>query len=197
MCSKKATTLTVFCRILMKKNRGNQSEIAMKPNTVGRAAGESAQRYPFQLPFAGGLPSGTIVLSQDGEIPVEFLSPGDRVITRDAGLVTLRDVVRIRDVTTAVRFAAGSLGHMRPDQDLVLPADQKVLIRDWRAQSMFGQTQAMVSASRLIDGEFVRDLGRQTMILHQLVFDRAHVIYAGGLELAGADASRAGLQMVV
>ncbi len=38
-----------------------------------------------------GLPLGTIIHTLDGALPIEFLSPGDRVITR-AGARVLRSV---------------------------------------------------------------------------------------------------------
>ena len=71
----------------------------------------------------------------------------------------------------------------RPDRDVVLSADQHVLIRDWRAEALFGGKRAMVPASRLIDGEFVTDLGEIDMLLYQIEFDSPHVIYVDGLEL--------------
>lgn len=157
----------------------------MKPKTVGRAIGYDPTSHPYIPPDAqAGFASGTIILTQDGEMPVEFLSPGDRVISRDAGLVKLTGTSRSQQVVQAISFAAGSLGHTRPDQDLILPADQKILIRDWRANAMFRQPQTLVSACDIVDGEFICDLGLVPMVLHQLRFDHPHVIYAGGLEVA-------------
>lgn len=157
----------------------------MKPNTVGRAIGRIPKLRPNSMPARkAGLISGTILLTQEGEIPVEFLSPGDRIITRDAGMVRLKTIQHRRLITRAISFAAGSLGHLRPDQDLILPAAQMVLLRDWRAQAMFGNDRAMVRADALVDDEYVCDLGPQKMLLHQLGFDAPHVVYAGGLELS-------------
>ena len=157
----------------------------MKPNAVGRAVGQNPNWHPNTIPAtSAGFVSGTILLTQEGEMPVEFLSPGDRIITRDAGMVQLQDIHHQRLVTRAISFAAGSLGDMRPDSDLILPAGQMVLLRDWRAKAMFGTETAMVRADALIDGEFIRDLGLQGMLLHQLHFARPHVLYAGGLELS-------------
>lgn len=130
-----------------------------------------------------GLAAGTAVLTLDGDLPVEFLSPGDRVITRDSGGAVLRDV-RVRHVRCrAMAVSAGSLGHNRPEEDMILPAAQRILVRDWRAEALFGAKQALVPVSRLADGQYVRDLGQTDMILHELVFDGPHVIYAGGMEL--------------
>lgn len=161
------------------------SENAMKPNTVGRASGQDPQSHPVFTPGKKpGFVSGTILLSQDGEMPVEFLSPGDRIITRDAGMIQLQAIHRRRVITRAISFTAGSLGHTRPDQDLILPAGQMVLIRDWRAQAMFGRPQVMVRADALVDDGFIRDLGLQKMTLYQLQFYDLHVLYVGGMEVA-------------
>jgi len=131
-----------------------------------------------------GLVAGTICLTSDGEIPVEYLSAGDKIITRDTGFVRVRQITCSQQVLPTVLFLAGSLGHTRPGEDLILPAGQQVLIRDWRARAMFGTARQLVCAIQLVDGEFVRDLGPQQLLLHQLGFDHPQIIYAGGLEVA-------------
>lgn len=150
----------------------------MKP-TASPTSGQDAQHRARPA----GIVAGTKVLTLDGELPVEFLSPGDRVITRDSGMAVLRDIRVRRTRCAAVSIAAGTLGHTRPDEDMILPADQKILVRDWRAEALFGAKQALVPAARLADGQYVRELGAVEMVLHELVFDSAHVIYAGGMEL--------------
>ncbi len=151
----------------------------MKPKTVGRVVGQGPTAHPNAMPARkAGFVSGTILLTQEGEMPVEFLSPGDRIITRDAGLVTLEGVRHRRVTTKAISFAAGSLGDTRPQTDLVLPAAQMVLIRDWRAMALFGVNHAITRADALVDGEFI------WMLLHQLNFADQHIVYGGGLELS-------------
>jgi hypothetical protein len=154
----------------------------MKPEPLGRAHGivTGAAQSDTVVGFAAGSP----LLTLDGAIPVEFLSPGDRVITRDAGMAILRDLHRVEATCEMVAILAGTLGHTRPEHDTILPGDQKVLLRDWRAQALFGAPQALAPARRLIDGEFIRLAGRQTLTLFQLVFDAPHILYVDGLELA-------------
>ena len=93
-----------------------------------------------------GIVAGSIVFTSYGEIPVEYLSPGDKVVTRDAGMVKLVETFIYRISAPAVAIKAGSLGHTRPDQNVIIPAEQQILIRDWRLQSMFGKPQAIVQA---------------------------------------------------
>lgn len=131
-----------------------------------------------------GIAMGTRVLTLQGALAVEFLEPGDRVITR-SGARVLRgvEVAVIRDVAV-VTVAAGALGHDRPDAPMCLPAGQAVMLRDWRAQAMFGAREAAVPAARLVDGEFLCAGRMAELRLFRLVFDAPEVVYADGVELA-------------
>lgn len=163
----------------------------MKPNTAGRANGYAVADRVQDPNIINALVAGTTVLTLDGTLPAEYLSPGDRVITRDSGMAVLREVHVLKRKIRAVGIRAGTFGNMRPDRDAVLAASQEVLIRDWRAEALFQRKQALVPASRLIDGEFVRDLGAVELTLVELVFDAPHILYADGLELAATEPQRA------
>jgi hypothetical protein len=155
----------------------------MKPKTVWRVKSEQdsqTRAYPLHARIV----AGSIIFTAEGEIPVEYLSPGDKVVTRDSGMVTLLDTFIHRISAQAVAIKAGSLGHTRPDHNVIIPAEQNILVRDWRAQSMFGKAQTIVQAGDLIDGEFITDLGARDLHLVYLTFDRQHVIYADGLEIS-------------
>jgi Hint domain len=129
------------------------------------------------------LSAGTVVLTLDGALPVQFLAIGDRVITR-AGARSLRDITvsMARDVRL-VRVSARSLTPDSPQDDVILPPDQLVYVRDWRAPAMMGQRQGVVPVRKLMDGEHIRAEVFVEMRLFTLRFDREEVIYAGGMEL--------------
>lgn len=165
----------------------------MKPKTVGCVDGDDRQTGHFS-PFAmldTGLLHGAKLLTLDGEIPVEFLSVGDKLITRDSGIARVQHVQRSKRMVHTVSFAAGSLGHTRPESDARLAADQMVLIRDWRARALFNSERALVAARSLVDGEFIVDLGTVETTIYQIFSDGPHILYADGLELGTADAARA------
>lgn len=154
----------------------------MKPKTVRRVtSGQDSQARAYST--HAGIVAGSIIFTSDGEIPVEYLTPDDRIVTRDAGMIALRAVTSRRIFAPAVSIKAGSFGATRPEHNIIVPAAQNVLIRDWRAQSMFGKPQTVVQAGQLIDGEFVTDLGSRDMVLFDLTFDKPHVIYSDGLEI--------------
>ncbi|MEM8654945.1 MAG: Hint domain-containing protein [Pseudomonadota bacterium] len=165
----------------------------MKPKTVGRETG--TMMPPLRIDIAHvGLVSGTLLLTADGEIPVEYLSPGDKIITRNAGMVRLTAIQSYRTKDEAVKIAAGSLGHTKPTHNIIIPAAQMVLVRDWRAMALHGASQAVVPAGCLIDDEFVTSLGPREMTLVRLGFEAPHVIYADGLELSVPAMSMTGVE---
>ena len=128
--------------------------------------------------------AGTMVRTLEGVLPVEYLTPGDRIVTR-AGMRRLTSIsVLSRKMIDLVRIRASTMGHDRPDQDLLLSPGQPVVIRDWRAQALYGVPAAAIPAARLADGEFVCLETHRQVRLFALRFDDEEVIYAEGLELA-------------
>ena len=67
----------------------------------------------------GSLASGTIVMTMDGALPVEYLAPGDRIVTRNGARV-LRDI----DTPAPHRFA------LKFDAPQVIYADGQQLRSD-------------------------------------------------------------------
>lgn len=131
---------------------------------------------------------GTAVLSLDGALPVEHLYVGDRLITRHgARALTAIDKIVLPVGTAIVRLTKNALGG-RPERDLWLPATQRILIRDWRAQALYGQKQACVPVGQLADGEYIRiETLTEAMTAFALHFGRPEMFQADGLELASAD----------
>jgi len=152
----------------------------MEPNTGSRAAQVPVLALRAKL---SGIVTGTDVVTGDGLIPVEHLSAGDRVITRDGGMQRLAWVQSLLVTTFMVKIGVDALGHNRPEAPLMLPEGQRVLIRDWRAKALYGGTVVGVPAGRLADGTVIRRVGPRSLRLFRLGFERQHTIYAGGLEL--------------
>ncbi|AKS46514.1 Hint domain-containing protein [Octadecabacter temperatus] len=131
-----------------------------------------------------GLAAGTTVMTLDGEKAVETLKAGDRIITRDSGMAILRETRSQKVHVASIQIKAGSLGHTRPEDDMIVGPDTLVHIRDWRAKALFGADVATVKAKRLIDGEFVSEVEAKTMTVYELIFEKQHIVYADGLEVA-------------
>jgi hypothetical protein len=130
-----------------------------------------------------GMAAGTKVRTLDGVLPVEFLQPGDRIVTRSGARRLVAISVRQSPALDVVRVKASTLGFDRPDADLLLGPGQQVIVRDWRARILYGAEVAAVPCSRLADGEHVlRET--QEVRLYTLRFAEDEVIWAEGLELA-------------
>ena len=163
----------------------------MKPNTVGRVRGDVSGAPVQAISTKCGMGLGSVILTMEGEMPIEQVMPGDRVISRDAGAVRVTNVRRQTVSCEAVKILAGSLGDTRPECDVILPEDQSVLVRDWRARALFGADEVTVRAGALIDGEYITGLGVQELEVIVLLFDAPHVLYVDGLEVSGHVAGQA------
>ena len=137
---------------------------------------------------AGILP-GTLVMTLDGDIPVEHIAPGERIITR-RGMrkVTSIEVTHV-DNARVVRIAPNALGVGRPMAESVVAPNQQIFLHDWRAKALYSQAEALVAAERLCDGEYMRTEVMAEAYFITLHFEGPEVIYAGGLELACAPAT--------
>lgn len=131
-----------------------------------------------------GVVAGSRIRTLDGVLPVEFLAPGDRVVTRSGARRLVAVSVLRRRQLDLVCIRASTLGHDRPDSDLWLAPDQRVLVRDWRARVLYGTDVAAIPAARLTDGEFVLSRLQSPVRLFTLRFAEDEVIWAEGLELA-------------
>ena len=131
-----------------------------------------------------GLAQGTSVLTLDGALPVEYLTLGDRILTR-SGVRRLKAVEMTRLAhARMVRISADVLGTGKPEAEVLVVAGQPVLIRDWRAKALYGTAQVLVPAAGLADGEYIRAEVMREVRVFTLKLDGDAVIYAGGLELA-------------
>lgn len=130
-----------------------------------------------------GMAAGTMILTLAGAMPVEFVAPGDKIITRaGARAVTAVEIAVVKDARM-IRISEGVLGKDRPEADTLVSPKQPILIRDWRAKALMGVDQAVMAAERLVDGEYIRAEVVAEARIVTLRFADAQVIYAAGLEL--------------
>ncbi len=122
---------------------------------------------------------------------MEFLEPGDRIVTYDRGAVRLARVIqRIVAANTMVQVRPPVLDPAAGARDFLVSARQKILLTDWRAMALLGKRAGLVEAGRLVDGTYMTRLtGTAPTRLFQLVFDDArHALQlAGGTMLAASD----------
>lgn len=138
-----------------------------------------------------GVGLGTGVLTADGELPVEYLVPGDRIVTYDHGLVRLARIDPV-DVPadTALRVRPAVLDPEGDGRAFTISARQQILLRGWEARALFNRPAALVEAARIVDGAYIARLRDSTPVrLFQLVFaEHQHLVQVAGgrFQLASA-----------
>lgn len=151
----------------------------------------SGKSLRVTLPFCrSGLALGTTILTTDGALPVEFLTPGDKVVTYDRGAMALSKItMRPVPMSELVRIRPSVLQEQGFGRDVLVSARQKVLVKGWRARAMFGKPAALIEARKLVDGDYYTQLtGDAPLRLFQLHFaDGRHLVQIGqGLMVASA-----------
>lgn len=154
----------------------------MSKKPTGLAA--QTRRMQGHAKTASGIAAGSTVLTLEGALPVEHLTPGDRIITR-GGIRTLKALtVNVHRDAQVIRIGDSTLGPDRPIDELIVARDQKIMVRDWRAKAMFGAERAVVEARRLTDGEYIRAETVPELRLFTLDLGAPAVIYVNAQELA-------------
>lgn len=123
--------------------------------------------------------AGTLIKTSVGPVPVQYLQPGDMVMTRDAGLQELtwtggRRVEAMGDLAPIV-ITKGALGNTR---ELVVSPQHRMLIEGWQAELWFGETEVFVKAKDLVNDStiYVREGGKVNY--HHILFDTHQVVFA-------------------
>ncbi|MCB2129987.1 MAG: Hint domain-containing protein [Rhodobacteraceae bacterium] len=146
--------------------------------------------------------AGTLIDTPQGPRRIEDIRPGDRVETVDDGPQEVQ-WSGSRRMTGArlhalphyrpLRIRAGLLGPGRPDPDLLVSPEHRMLVRGRAARELFNESEVLVRACDLIDGNMVTvETGLTEITYCHLLFARHQIIRANGLESesfhpAGAD----------
>ena len=135
---------------------------------------------------------GTMIQTETGPRPVELLSAGDRVQTKDNGCQPVL-WIGSRRLTGArlyamphlrpVRFAAGAMGQDRPDAALIVSPDHRVVLRGPVARALFNSDEVLVRARDLInDRTILTDHGWRNVTYFHLLLPAHEIVFANGVE---------------
>lgn len=157
--------------------------------------------------------SGTHITTDRGEMPVERIAPGTRVLTRDhafqevlwAGRTTVPRARLAADPhLRPVRIAPGSLGPGTPRKALFVSRQHRVLLHGPICDLLFGEAEVFAAAGHLAGGKsgFAVMPAGSDVTYHHILLPRHEVILsegawtesflaaAGGLAAVGEDAMR-------
>ena len=154
--------------------------------------GDGADTFTSASPTPGTtnvcFAAGTLIMTIDGEKPIENLRPGDLVVTRDRGL---RRVLWCRCAPQPldgldrdcrpVFINAGSLGANLPREDLIVSPQHRILVGGYDQLETHFEEQAFVPAKALTELPGIRHMmGRSEMTWFHFACDRHEVVRANG-----------------
>ncbi|AZB63680.1 type I secretion protein [Cereibacter sphaeroides] len=132
---------------------------------------------------------GTLIATVRGEVAVEALAAGDRIVTRDNGLQPLRWISRRRlDHATLAAFPhlkpvlieKGSLGQDLPDRDMMVSPNHRILVSRDLTALHFDAPEVLVAAKHLVGPRGIREVECSGTTYLHLLFDRHEVVLANG-----------------
>lgn len=132
---------------------------------------------------------GSLIATPMGEIPVEQLRVGDRVITRDDGVQRIAWVgrkalggatLRRQPALNPVLIRKGALGIGLPERDMLVSPNHRMLSASDQAALYFEEREVLVAAKDLCHFEGVDRVGASSVEYIHIMFDRHEVILADG-----------------
>lgn len=135
---------------------------------------------------------GTRIETPEGPRLVEELREGDRVQTKDNGAEEIQ-WIGSRRMTGArlfamphlrpIRIRAGALGGTRPDSELLVSPEHRMLVEGDVARALFNTSEVLVSAKDLINsGSITVDLAVREVTYIHLLLPRHQILWANGVE---------------
>lgn len=165
--------------------------------TLDGSVPEEANRASLPDPTTGiqiiGLvcfAAGTLIKTDMGDIPVENLTVGDLVKTKDHGFqkiewinskvfpLTSGKILK----TTPVRIKAHAFGPSQPRTDLLVSQQHRVLVQGAAAELLFGEPEVLVPAKHLVNGndiEFATDVTSVDYV--HFMFNQHQIVTSNGL----------------
>ncbi len=149
---------------------------------------------------------GTRIMTPDGARRIEDLHAGDHIQTKDNGAQQVLWTGQ-RRMTGArlyamphlrpIRFRSGALGIDRPDEDLLVSPQHRMLVKGAAAQSLFHAHEVLVAAEDLLnEGSICVDrMLREVTYVHVLM-EHHQIVWANGLETESFHPSNTALETV-
>jgi hypothetical protein len=174
--------------------------VRLQLDRSGGAAGARAQ---------GGVicfTPGTRIATPEGALRIEDLRPGDRITTKDNGA---QDILWIgtRRMTGArlyamphlrpIRIRPGAFGSGRPEEDLLVSPQHRMLVRGGAALSLFNAPEVLVCAEDLVNDTTVAvDRSAREVTYIHILLERHNIVFANGMETESFHPSNTALDTI-
>ncbi|NPD13698.1 tandem-95 repeat protein [Xinfangfangia sp. D13-10-4-6] len=132
---------------------------------------------------------GTMIATPRGEVPVEELRAGDRVITRDNGIQEIRWIgekalsgqdLRLNNHLQPVLVRAHSLGNGLPERDMLVSPNHRLLVANDRTQLYFDEHEVLVAAKHLVGSKGIHQIASIGVSYIHFMCDRHEVVLSNG-----------------
>lgn len=148
----------------------------------------------------------TRLMTPDGARAIQSLRPGDLILTRDNGPqpvlwsghrrmsgARLYAMPHLRPI----RFRAGALGEDRPDADLLVSPQHRMLVKGASAQALFNTAEVLVAAEDLVnDVSIAVDHALREVTYVHILLERHNIVWANGLETESFHPSNTALDTI-
>lgn len=174
------------------------TEVASEGADAGHAMQDAADTICFT--------NGARILTPTGQVPIETLSIGDKVTTRDNGSQEILWIGR-RDITGArlhampelrpVRIRAQAMDMGVPDGDLLVSPDHRMLYAGRNAAALFNSNEVLVAARDMVnDHSVITDHSIRSLSYIHLMFAEHQVIWANNLPTESFEPARTSLDEI-
>lgn len=148
----------------------------------------------------------TLIATPVGPRLIRSLRPGDRVLTKDNGPqeilwagsrrmsgARLYAMPHLRPV----RFRSGAFGVGRPDPDLLVSPQHRMLLRGPAAQALFNTPEVLVRAQDMINDLTVAvDYALREVTYVHILLERHNIVFANGIETESFHPSNTALDTI-
>jgi hypothetical protein len=133
---------------------------------------------------------GTMILTSEGERPIEELKVGDRVVNSVGRAVELLwighrrvtpEELRQFPELRPVRIPAGRFGPGMPHTTLEVSPQHRVLVEGWPVELTLGLDRALVPAKHLVGDQGAQADGKAAVDYYHLLFEKHEIVVSNGL----------------
>ncbi len=169
---------------------GCMTDADLRPGAIYRVhAGSAPSPRRDEAPVARGFAAGTMIATRDGDLPVEWLAPGDEILTLDGGPQPMRWIGRTRigprDLArhtglAPVTITADAFGSGAPGRGLLIGSKSRVMLCGTEVEANFGLDRALARAGDLGVADWPGQ-DATSLTWFTLLFEQHQVILANGL----------------
>lgn len=155
---------------------------------LGTATGGPARRTDVESVSPCFTP-GTRIKTLHGEVRIEKLEIGDKVLTRDNGFQPIRWIgthklsracLALKPQLNPIEISANALGRDVPERTMRVSPQHLMLIDGHGAEVYFGTEEVLVAAAHLTCLPGIRRVEPETVTYIHVLFDRHEIVLADG-----------------